>query len=75
VFSEVFLIQIRRKIRKIYSEVRIQGKKNFEKRIPKFKTRGKNENPEGGGGKESWEVGRENFLREPPLFFGGYFQG
>jgi hypothetical protein len=49
VFSEIFLVQIRRKFRKIHSKVRIQGKKNFEKRIPKFKTRSKNENPEEGG--------------------------
>jgi hypothetical protein len=27
VFSEVFLVQIRRKLRKIHSEIRIQGKK------------------------------------------------
>jgi hypothetical protein len=51
VFSEVFLVQIRRKLRKLHSEVRIQGKINFGKRIQKFKTRGKNGNPEG---KESW---------------------
>jgi hypothetical protein len=45
VFFEVFLVQIRRKLRKIYSEVCIQSKKNFRKRVPKFKTRGKNGNP------------------------------
>jgi hypothetical protein len=43
-FIEVFLVQIRKKIRKIYSEVCIQGKKNFRKRVPKFETRGKNGN-------------------------------
>ncbi|KAK2442964.1 hypothetical protein QL285_014108 [Trifolium repens] len=35
------------KFRKIHSEVRIQGKNNFEKRVPKFKIRGKNGNPRG----------------------------
>jgi hypothetical protein len=49
-FSEVFKVQIRRKLRKIHSEVRIQGKQNFGKCVPKFKIRGKNEN-RGGGGK------------------------
>jgi hypothetical protein len=57
VFFEVFLVQIRRKLQKIYSEVCLQGKKNFEKCVLKFKTMGKNRNP----GEKSWEVGRENF--------------
>jgi hypothetical protein len=38
------------KFRKIHSEIRIQGKNNFGKRVPKFKIRGKNGNP---GGKKS----------------------
>jgi hypothetical protein len=59
VFSEVFLVQIHRELRKIHSEVHIQGKKNFGKRIPKFKIRGKNGNS---GGKRVIGVGRENFL-------------
>jgi hypothetical protein len=55
VFSEVFLVQIRRKLRKIHSEVHIQGKKNFEKRVPNFKIKGKKGNPR--GEKEVWGVG------------------
>jgi hypothetical protein len=42
----------------MHSEVHIQGK-NFEKRVLKFKTRGKTEI---WGGEESWGVGRENFV-------------
>jgi hypothetical protein len=41
VFTEVFLVQIHKKFWKIRSEVRIQSKKNFRKRVPKFKIRGK----------------------------------
>jgi hypothetical protein len=52
VFSEVFLVQIRRKLRKIHSEVRIQGKKNFGKLVPNFKIKGKKGNP---GGKKRWD--------------------
>jgi hypothetical protein len=59
VFFEVFLVQIRRKLWKIHFEVRLQGKKNFRKRVSKFKTRGKNGNP---GEKESCGMGRENFV-------------
>jgi hypothetical protein len=55
VFSEVFLVQIRRKLQKIHSEVRLQGKKNFGKHVPKFKTRGKNRNPEGEKSHGGWE--------------------
>jgi hypothetical protein len=58
VFSEVFLVQIRRKLRKIYSEVHIQGKKNFEKCIPNFKIKGKKGNP---GGKRVMGVGKRKF--------------
>jgi hypothetical protein len=52
VFSEVFLVQIRRKLRKIHSEVRLQGKKTSENAF-------RIGNP---GEKELWEVGRENFV-------------
>ena len=55
VFSEVFLVQIRRKLWKIHSEVCIQDKKIFRKRVPNFKIKGKKGNPKGekesGGGK------------------------
>jgi hypothetical protein len=56
-FSEKNLVQIHRKLQKIHSEVRIQGKKNFGKRVPKFKTMGKNENLGGrvmGGGRRKF---------------------
>jgi hypothetical protein len=43
------------KFRKIHSEVRIQGKKNFGKRVPKFKIRGKNGNPRGKKSHGGWE--------------------
>jgi hypothetical protein len=58
VFSEVFLVQILRKLRKIHSEVRLHGKKNFKKRIRSFKLGAKMEIRN--GGKESWGIGREN---------------
>jgi hypothetical protein len=47
------------KFRKIHSEVRIQGKNNFGKRVPKFKIRGKNGNP---GGKRVTGGGMRIFL-------------
>jgi hypothetical protein len=47
VFTEIFLFQIRQKIQEIRSEICVQGKKNFEKRIPKFKIRGKKGNLSG----------------------------
>jgi hypothetical protein len=66
VFSEVFLVQIRRKLRKIQSEVRLQGKKNSGNRVPKFKTKDKNRNPV--GGKESWGWEEKISLQEPFAF-------
>jgi hypothetical protein len=36
-------VQIRRKLQKIHSKVRIQDKKNFEKHIPNFKSGAKKE--------------------------------
>jgi hypothetical protein len=42
----------------------IQDKKKFGKRIPKFKTRGKNKNL--GGEKESLGVGKRKFLIRKP---------
>jgi hypothetical protein len=53
VFFEKNLVQIRRKLRKIYSEVRIQGKKNSENAFRSLKLGVKKEIQEGGG-KESW---------------------
>jgi hypothetical protein len=47
------------KFRKIHSEVHFQGKKNFEKRVPKFKTRGKNGN--WGGGERIIGGGKRKF--------------
>jgi hypothetical protein len=48
VFTEVFLVQIRRKLQKIHSKIRIQGKKkNFEKHIPNFKINGRKGNSRG----------------------------
>jgi hypothetical protein len=47
VFTEVFLIQIRQKFREIRSEVCVQGKKKFGKRVPKLKTRDKKGNSTG----------------------------
>jgi hypothetical protein len=49
VFTEVFIVQIHRKLRKIYFEVRIQGKKNFGRRISNFKIKRKKGNPGGRG--------------------------
>jgi hypothetical protein len=59
VFTEVFIVQIHRKLRKIYFEVRIQGKKNFGRRIPNFKIKRKKGNP----GEEvwGWGGGEDNF--------------
>jgi hypothetical protein len=55
VFTEVLLVQIRQKFREICSEVCVQGKKKFGKRVPKFKTKGKKGNSR--GKKEVWGVG------------------
>jgi hypothetical protein len=44
VFTQAFLVQIRQKLQKIYSEVCVQNKENFEKCIPMFKTKGKKGN-------------------------------
>jgi hypothetical protein len=57
-FFEIFLAQIHRKLQKIHSEVPIQGKKNFVKRVPNFKIKSKKGNL---GEKESCGEGRENF--------------
>jgi hypothetical protein len=48
----VFLVQILRKLRKIHSEVHIQGKKISENAFRILKSRAKTEIR--GGGKESW---------------------
>jgi hypothetical protein len=49
-FSEVFLLQIRRKLRKIHYEVRLQGKKFSENAFRSLKLGVKMEM---GGGEES----------------------
>jgi hypothetical protein len=49
VFTEVFLVQTRRKLQKIHFEVRIEGKIKFGKRVPNFKTKSKKGNSRGGG--------------------------
>jgi hypothetical protein len=50
------------KLRKIHSEVRIQGKKNFGKCILNFKIKGKKGNPRGKKSLEGWV---ENLSLQP----------
>jgi hypothetical protein len=65
VFSEVFLVQIRRKLRKIHSEVRIQGKKTSENAFRSLKLGAKMEIR---GGKRVMGGGKRKFLAEDKLF-------
>jgi hypothetical protein len=60
VFTEVFLVQIHRKLRKIHSEVHIQGKKTSGGEKRNFNIKGKKGNSR--GEKEVWRVGRESVV-------------
>jgi hypothetical protein len=58
-FSEVFLVQIRRKIQKISSEVRFQGKKTSKNTLQSLKLGAKTEIQKGkshGGGKRKFLI-------------------